>query len=362
MKELKQKGLTKYDAEMLIAQGCKFSDMEETTLGPRKASVASTEVNNAPIQSASDKRNLRARRPRRKRSKTVSDEDDNISLLNLVNKTNGRMDEVSSESSSSREEGITLRNSKRLADAEKLNGQLLELKDDEIVRRSKEKRRQKMGKPLRNRSGQFIRKPLRKERRASREQAPKDIYEFDDKESEDEEPRLLRHPRKLSVVPSSDEQTLPPPPPPPPLLTPPREMTPTPVLPPPPPPPPPPVQTTPPPGRLKLTLRMKRSPVLDEIIESGNSLSEDSYEPEYEILRVEGVEGNENALERRRDRSGRKKRHKEKRRRKLKEIAELFDHNPPTPPPPKKRLRLIFGNETRTIDIPDSSTSERSIH
>ncbi|CAL7937081.1 unnamed protein product [Xylocopa violacea] len=93
-------------------------------------------------------------------------------------------------------------------------------------------------------------------------------------------------------------------------------------------------------GRLKLTLRMKRSPVLEDIVESGTSLSEDSYEPEYEVLRVEGVEG-----------SRRKKKHKTRDRERRHKKREL---NLDPPPPPMKRLRLIFGNETHTIDFPHS--------
>ncbi|XP_011158684.1 histone-lysine N-methyltransferase KMT5B-A isoform X1 [Solenopsis invicta] len=95
-------------------------------------------------------------------------------------------------------------------------------------------------------------------------------------------------------------------------------------------------------GGLKLTLRMKRSPVLDDIVESGTSgLSEDSYEPEYEVLRVEG-------LERRKRRKKHKSRDRERRHKKSREL------NLDPPPPPMKRLRLILGNETRTIDLTHS--------
>lgn len=93
-------------------------------------------------------------------------------------------------------------------------------------------------------------------------------------------------------------------------------------------------------GRLKLTLRMKRSPVLDDVIESGTSLSEDSYEPEYEVLRVEGVEEGR-----------RRKKHKTRDRERRHKKREL-NLNPL--PPPMKRLRLIFGNESHTIDLPHS--------
>ncbi|KAM7346460.1 histone methyltransferase 4-20 isoform 1-T2 [Cochliomyia hominivorax] len=162
--------------------------------------------------------------------------------------------------------------------------------------------------------------------------------------------------------------------------------------------------------RLKLTLRMKRSPILDEVIESGTSLSDESSsvtggstcsrssshsEPvEYEILRMEGI--TENGLDYEEGGGGmphkRKKRHKSKERhhhrrhhrRNLTSIEELEQHiendvldakeTTPPPPPPiqiqntnsiglqsltpqKKRLRLIFGNETHTIDIPPSTAN-----
>lgn len=102
-------------------------------------------------------------------------------------------------------------------------------------------------------------------------------------------------------------------------------------------------------GGLKLTLRMKRSPILDEVIESGNSLSEDSFEPEYEVLRVEGVDTRPYSSY-----SHHKKRHKSKdRKRERKMKQEMIPSNPL----PMKRLKLIFGNESHTIDIPPSTST-----
>lgn len=152
--------------------------------------------------------------------------------------------------------------------------------------------------------------------------------------------------------------------------------------------------------RLKLTLRMKRSPIIDELIESGTNLSDESsgsnYEPEYEVLRVEGVEDGDLSDSVSGESSGnqkRKKRHKSKDRRhrnKEKHLQQTacyynpingltsvtdrskdhlgrvspisrrspsaFSHHQPTQ---MKRLRLIFGNEQlcRTINIPSSDQS-----
>ncbi|XP_061387196.1 histone-lysine N-methyltransferase Suv4-20 [Musca vetustissima] len=178
--------------------------------------------------------------------------------------------------------------------------------------------------------------------------------------------------------------------------------------------------------RLKLTLRMKRSPILDEVIESGTSLSDESSsvtggsstcsrsssEPvEYEILRMEGITENGLDFDEKDIRGKRKKRHKSKEhhhhrrhhhRRNLTSIDELEQHmermveaketTPPPPQPPpsstattfcssmagaiggggtssssnqmtpqKKRLRLIFGNETHTIDIPPTSSTSGNL-
>lgn len=82
---------------------------------------------------------------------------------------------------------------------------------------------------------------------------------------------------------------------------------------------------TPPRRGLKLTLRVKRSPLIEEM---------ESEEPEYEVLRLEGVEPGSRRVKKSR-------RSKERRR----------NHSPIRPLPPMKRLRLIFGNESHTIDL-----------
>lgn len=131
--------------------------------------------------------------------------------------------------------------------------------------------------------------------------------------------------------------------------------------------------------RLKLTLRMKRSPILDEIIESGTSLSDGGsssyYEPEYEVFRLEGIadhsDYSEDCSPRSNSSKKRKKRHKSKkdhRRRNKRHNHQhhnhlgnntYYNHRMDPQPLPMKRLRLIIGpnGESHTIDIPSTTSS-----
>ncbi|EDV45387.1 histone-lysine N-methyltransferase Suv4-20 [Drosophila erecta] len=157
--------------------------------------------------------------------------------------------------------------------------------------------------------------------------------------------------------------------------------------------------------RLKLTLRMKRSPILDEVIELGTSLSNggagrgpagshregaagegsargalnltgsSSNGIEYEILRMEGISehGNdddeEEEEEEEEDEEPAAEEEEEpppkeelqlvtkKQRKKQRSRSRSSQRRSPAPSsvygtPQKKRLRLIFGNESHTIDIP----------
>ncbi|XP_013134683.1 PREDICTED: histone-lysine N-methyltransferase SUV420H1 [Papilio polytes] len=88
---------------------------------------------------------------------------------------------------------------------------------------------------------------------------------------------------------------------------------------------------------LKLTLRMKRSPA-EEVMNCGGTTDE----PEYEVLRLEGVDPETARRLKKRRRS--KERHRK--------------HSPIRPLPPMKRLRLIVGNESRTINIPNAISAD----
>ncbi|KAM3968125.1 histone methyltransferase 4-20 [Aphomia sociella] len=95
---------------------------------------------------------------------------------------------------------------------------------------------------------------------------------------------------------------------------------------------------TPPRRGLKLTLRVKRSPVVEEVMDCGAT----TEVPEYEVLRLEGVDPETVRRIKKRRRS--KERHRK--------------HSPIRPLPPMKRLRLIFGNESRTIDLPTAISAD----
>lgn len=104
-------------------------------------------------------------------------------------------------------------------------------------------------------------------------------------------------------------------------------------------------------GSLKLLLRVKRSPVLDDVIESGTNLSEDcKVETEYEVVPVESVTDGDNLETRPRKKHksrDRERRHK-RRNESTQDIPSIANI---------KRLKLIFGNESTSIDLSANSHS-----
>jgi len=127
---------------------------------------------------------------------------------------------------------------------------------------------------------------------------------------------------------------------------------------------------------VKLRLRMKRSPMLDEVIDMGSHLSDSSgiHEPEYEVMTVEGITSDyQTSHEIRYSRIHHRHRHKKrrskehKRHRSRSESSECessgcsslnSDMGMASPLPTTiKRLRLIHGNETQLITLPAGTSS-----
>uniref|UniRef100_A0A1B6L8T7 Uncharacterized protein n=1 Tax=Graphocephala atropunctata TaxID=36148 RepID=A0A1B6L8T7_9HEMI len=405
MRELRQKGLTKYDAELLLAQGTCFSDITADSFRTRSEHLVDRE-------SRLHARNLRKSISRKK------DVDDGGGLTSAV-------PSVAMDVSDSVSNGMSLRNHKRLSEPlidtssvmrEKVNNNnndLSELcsklektnmaepteskvKRTEVSKKENEKgvafvskvsKRRKsvikkvntvlenvyspVSRPKRILSSRGSRynsfsettdmlsdQPEVKSEQYITDSMPKspdiesveqnfisdnkvdikkevdvlnekDVYEFDDQECEVSEPVSLRR-LKVEEKKESDSSLLSKTDPPSEPTTPEKQAG----------------------GRLKLTLRMKRSPIVEDSSESGMNWA--GEEPEYEVLRVEGVGDLEE------EDLHRKKKHKnkdrERRRRKLREYLKFDD--PGMYPmqvqvqPPMKRLRLILRGETQTINLP----------
>ncbi|XP_031341435.1 histone-lysine N-methyltransferase KMT5B-like, partial [Photinus pyralis] len=395
MKELRQKGLTKYDAELLIAQGCKFSDISEFNRKNRsnlthdnisshnfrsKRSDTNSVINGTTLKSSRASR-LQQRQARRNLEVIQNTSRSNLldDLHSNASTSTGYSDQDIYESSQSKEFvesldvkkesietvlGITLRNHKclqeRISDisgAVSLNvfAGIDEKPEGADIRKPQKRSSNATRRPTRvsARLSQRSTSATLSEELEAKGEVLKDVYEFKDDDGKLDTFRL--HSTKYKEDCDSDNHTInaeestrgktdnsnndngeiercitpcgsP-------------ERMPQPAA---------PVERTPDKcGGLKLTLRMKRSPVLDEVIESGNSLSEDSYEPEYEVLRVEGVDHQASH-------SRRKKRHKSKDHRRDRKMKHL---NYPMTHPPMKRLKLIFGNESHTINIPSNTAN-----
>merc|ERR1712071_723075 len=166
-----------------------------------------------------------------------------------------------------------------------------------------------------------------------------DVYEFNDSDRDaHSHPSTSAEPSEASE--STQETLARPATPPPPSIAPPAALI------------------TSPSGRLKLTLRMKRSPVLDEVIESGSSMDP---HPVYEVLRVEGLTEDEAQVEEAAARAKQQRRTRRKYRTDSSSSSSSSSSGTLVVRPTTKRLRLIFGNESHTIDLPPPPPPNLSI-
>lgn len=119
--------------------------------------------------------------------------------------------------------------------------------------------------------------------------------------------------------------------------------------------------------RVKLTLRMKRSPVLDEVIESGSHISDRlgsfpyHHEPEYEVLTMEGIStadyvtpDEDSSSSRHQTPRSRHHRKHRKKHRKRSDYSEGESTDVDGAQPRMKRVKLIIGNELSTFNIPST--------
>jgi [histone H4]-N-methyl-L-lysine20 N-methyltransferase len=375
--ELRQKGLTKYDAEMLLAQGCTFTDFDFR--GGEGCSKQQPKDLRKRSRNSIRKQGDRLRASEDAQSTGSSDQDSVSTGADSVTEMPLR-------------EGITLRNHKRLSGLHQQ--QLQELRDDEIQRRSTRIKSEEVEYASKfaeldicsskaARGGGVRRQPSRAVAKNSRYcSAPSEEVE---EETEEVQPAAIKEEYfsadeaetletnwevddEESMSSWDQSQPI-------------KEE-------------PPDRCVTPPHRSVKLTLKLKRSPMIDEIIESGLPFDNSSMiRPEYEVLKVEGIgldsidspsspSGSSSSSANSYDSYHRRK-HKEKKvSRKLRkarlqeeeearrreqaseddvDIDSMFANLPdlsPQPPlarPPMKRLRLILGNETCTIDIPPPS-------
>ncbi|KAK4023399.1 histone-lysine N-methyltransferase Suv4-20 [Daphnia magna] len=337
VKELRRKGLTRYDAELLVAQG--YAICNESKTNSEENSGNSGSANNhqdAKVVPAT----TRVRAKRRRRSQTSKE-------MNGTNMATTPHKNVASHSVEHKKQSTGAVRS--------LRSRTVRGVESDVVQNTALEGSQPVNNDVKQ-SGMRLRNKKTLETAAPTETPAvaypvattetecvsheSDVYEFTDFENDNglqrESPPV---PEKESTTEERKARSATPPPPSS------RELAAH-----------QPALMTSPGGRLKLTLRMKRSPVLDEVIESGSSMGgnhqhQQNMIPVYEVLRVEGLEmDGENEQE---------QAHKSRvRRNQRRRSPSLIPNSSRTGVlPTTKRLRLIFGNESHTIDLPPTNFS-----